>query len=133
MTDKIATLDDFRPQVEEFTLPSQAGSGKVVRLRRPDLVALINEDGEAPNALAAMVLNTAGPKKDTNDTETVRGLFALMDRICVAAFVEPQLTEQPEPEGDKVPVSWLSFADKEAVFTWSQGTMFRTGGSVPQE
>jgi len=127
---RIAGLDSFRPTAERVQLPSQAGTDEAVLLRRPDLVSLMaNGDGDVPDVLSNLILGmlqtTEGRQGKAQrveiTAENLPDVMRSLNVIALATFAEPRLTPASEPEGDAVPVHWLSFADKAWVFSWALG------------
>lgn len=121
----VAGPDSFRPDEEEVQLPSQQGTDRCVVLRRPDLIQLISGDGDVPDVLTNLVLsmlNGSGRKQQLEITrETLPQLMGSLNTVAMAAFVRPKLWLREEAEGEFVPASWISFADKAWVFAWALG------------
>lgn len=119
---------------EEVTLPS----GKVVRLRRPDLVDLLMGNGDIPDVLTNMIvdsINGGGRKEFEINKETLPQLIESINVIAKAVFVEPKLWNEiyaDEAQGI-IPIGWVSFADKTHVFAWAMGAQFQPAETFPAQ
>lgn len=100
-----------REQGEIVKLPSD----KVVRLRPLSLLGLIKR-GRIPDPLAALINEMiGGEKKVAADLNTFQSFGDLLDLVCVIAFVEPKIVENPEAD-DEISVEDVHFDDQLFVF-----------------
>lgn len=115
----IASPMDFEVQPEEFKLPS----GKTVLVRRPDLVSLISGEGDIPDVLTGLILaGLGGQRKEFELTrESVPEIMKSLNVITIAALVQPKAWDRDEPDEAHVPVAWIAFEDKAALFAWALG------------
>lgn len=121
----VLTAKDFNPAVE-VELPSMAGSGNVVLLRLPDLLALVDSDGDVADPLTNILLSSLNGKGGSGETkleytrENLPTFIAMLDRICMATFVSPKLT-LGEGDDEHVSVRHVSFNDKVFIMQWAMG------------
>lgn len=111
-------------QMEEHTLPS----GKVARLRKPDVFALATSDG-VPDFFTQQVL--AGlkgheaklPTAEEMGPEDLRQLGQLLDLFTRACFGEPVIVDKPEAEmGEhEIGIQHVEIMDKLYVYQWAMG------------
>jgi len=127
----IASAEDFAPKIEVVQLPSQIGTDKAVKLRKPDLIGLIGKNGSVPDLLSQYVTQEISGKKRKKSGgeieitgENFPQLMEMMDMICIAAFIEPKLAAIEEPDGRHIPAAWIDFNDKSFVFSWALGTEY---------
>src|ERR1041385_1524404 len=76
--------------LEEVMLPS----GKVIKARRPDLVDILAGDGDIPDVLTEIIMETinGGEKKELIlNKETLPQLLRSLNVITKACFVEPKI------------------------------------------
>lgn len=132
----VTPLNEWVPQPEEVTLPS----GKIAKLKRPDLVDLIAGDGEIPDLLSNLVISmTSGAGKTTElsmdklDRQQLKELLKSLNVIAIACFVEPKLCEGDTPLGDAIPVAWVKFEDKAHVMAWALGGRYEAAKSFPAQ
>lgn len=91
---KVISIEELKKQSSGsiVELPPFAEGEKVfVRLRRPSMLSLVKAK-KIPNSLitSANKMFSAGPASfDTQDEAMMDSIFAIMDVICEAAFVEP--------------------------------------------
>lgn len=105
------------------TLPS----GITVRLKKPDVLALIAEDGDIPDVLSGIALGgLATPQRPAQPFKAgdVRALFGLINPITRAAFVEPRIVDKAEDDlaDDEILLEHVQFNDKTFVLNWALGT-----------
>ncbi len=135
----IATPADFAPQAEEVQLPSQLGTESCVLLQRPDVIALIGGDGEAPDVLSNLVLSSLNGKAQAEkkgleiNRETLPQMLSTMRLIAKATFVQPKLWEKEESDQEHMPVKWLDFNDLSFVFAWALGAEYQPASSFPEK
>jgi len=97
-----------------------------VRLRRPDVLAMMLEDGSLPDSLSgriATVIDNTGAAQATQDNPQLTAadlakLKPLLDRVCVESFVEPRIGLALDIERKIIPLSAVSLVDRLAVFNW---------------
>lgn len=111
-------------------------SGITVRLRKPDVIALIAEDGSIPDVLSGIALGgLALPKRPEQQfkADDVRALFGLINPITRAAFVEPRIVDKDEAElaDDEILLEHVQFNDKTFVLTWALGADGKTASRFP--
>ena len=94
-------------------------SGKVARLRKPDLFTLVRA-GKIPNALAGKVTEMIKKQKADIADFDASELADLLDIVAKAAFVEPQVVDKPT-EDNQISPSDIDFTDKSFVFQYAQG------------
>jgi len=131
----IAGPDDFRPKHHEVQLPSQAGTGKAVLLRKPNIIDLIDQDGSVPDPLTEMMLSSISgrPQKEINlDAQRLPGLLKAVDRIAVACFVQPKLWYEDDGDDAHVPVAWVPLEDKMFVASWALGREYQPAAAFPE-
>ena len=138
---RIATAQDFDP-TEVVQLPSMIGTDIAVKLQQPDPFKLLlaSEDGNIPDFLTNIVVSALNETKtetvaDLNDPETIRGIFAMMDVVAIASFVEPQVVADKDWDGsdDIVPVSRIKPGDRAWVMNWALGVGFNSLESFPPQ
>ena len=125
---EVATLADFEPQVEWVQLPSQRGTKKAVQLQRPDIISLIDGEGDVPDVLTSIVLSQVNGKQKQDmaiDRETLPQLMKSLNVVAMAAFVHPKLTEQA--------LRGMNFEDKAFVFSWALGVEYVPAERFRQE
>lgn len=130
----VTPIHEWAPQAEEVTLPS----GKVARLKRPDLVAMITGDGDVPDLLSNLILdmtqNNMGARQEVViDKETLPQIMKSMDVIACACFVEPKVWQKDVAEGEYIPVQWIPFNDKATVMAWALGGQYQAAKTFPPE
>lgn len=108
---------------EDVELPS----GKVARLQKPDVLALIMSSGEIPDVLSNQLLaglQGAAPKEQVELTaENVGGLLEVVNTVTRAAFVLPRIVNKPaETMGeDEIGIEHVAFNDRVFVLKWAMG------------
>lgn len=108
---------------EDVELPS----GRVARLRKPDVLALIMESGEIPDVLSGQLLaglqGSAAPKQIEITAESVRDLMEVVNAVTRAAFVLPRIVDKPEAEmtDDEIGIEHVAFNDRVFVLKWAMG------------
>lgn len=126
MTDMVVTSGAAWRTTEIKTLPS----GKVARLRKPDVIDLIMGDGTIPDALTPIIMAGLKGEQVTDQIdwakltpEQIAGLFGLLNKVAAGAFVEPRIVDKPESEmGDgEIGIEHVEFNDKNFVFSWAMG------------
>lgn len=125
-------FDEWVQQTEIVTLPS----GRTAELRRPDLVNLIGEEGNVPNVLANLVLSgiqNGTTTIEVKDVETFREILKALNVIAKAAFVFPELSDDPECSAPFVHVGKVPMNDKGWVFAWALGAQYQPAASFRQE
>jgi hypothetical protein len=130
----VTPISEWEPQAEDVPLPS----GKVAKLKRPDLVDMIAGEGEIPDLLSNLVMNLTvnGKAKeitlDTMTNEQLKELMKSLNVIAIACFVEPRLWEGDEQRADgAIPVKWVAFNDKAAVMAWALGGKYQASATFP--
>lgn len=111
----IATASDF-DTTEIIQLPSQIGTDKAVKLRKPDVFELISGD-DAPDILTDLALRQidGGGKVDLVITkETLPQLLKTLNLIASAAWVEPEGVDPTQ----------LSINDRMFIFNWVLGAEY---------
>lgn len=122
----MATILDaksFNPAIE-VELPSMRGTGNVALLRKPDLYSLLDDSGEASDPLTNMLMSSLSGQVVVNTKFTPSDLIAMMgmlNRICVATFVSPKVTLDDEGDDTRLPVRFITLADKQFVMEWAMG------------
>lgn len=121
---KVASFADLVTE-EDITLPSQADSGVVVRLRKPNVIRLMHE-GNVVDFLSPLVEEWIKPnatQKAQDNIEVVLQLLKVVpdleprvNTIVAATMIEPKL----EPEQ----VEQLTARDRVAVLLWALGEEF---------
>lgn len=130
----VTPIQEWQPQVEDVTLPS----GKVVQLKRPDMVELINGDGDVPDLLSSLILdltqNNMGKRQEVTVTkDNLPQIMASMNVICKACFVVPQLWDNNTADETHIPIKWVAFNDKAFVMAWALGGQYEAARAFPQE
>lgn len=130
----VTPINEWQPAVEELTLPSK----KVIKARRPDLVAMIAEgEGDTPDLLSNMVMqmiSNPGSRSEVAITpETLPQIMSSLNVIAIAAFVEPRLWDKDEADDEHIPVGWVSFADKAFVMAWALGGQYEPAKTFPEK
>lgn len=120
MTYQIAGGEDFAPKTETVQLPSQAGTDKAVRLKKPDQVGLIENLPDVLSGIVAAGMKGQSTEFDLNK-ETVPDLMRALNVVAIECFVEPKLHAGDEMDAGRVPVKWIQFQDKVWVFNWALG------------
>lgn len=111
---------------EEWRTSQEAGqlvklpSGKVARLARPHLLALI-KTGQIPDPLSAQVMGLFNGKNPAEIQENINAedMLTLINTTVRVAFIEPKVADDPGP--DEISTNDIDFEDKMFVFWWSQG------------
>jgi hypothetical protein len=104
-----------RATTHELVLPS----GLRARLKRLELIDLVGR-GAIPDTLSPLVVQTMGDEKlatEGLDLDEMRQTVELINLVCMACFVEPQVT--PEPTEESIGVYDVPFADRSWVFHWA--------------
>lgn len=127
----VTPISEWEPQAEEVTLPS----GKVVKLKRPDLVSMISGEGDVPDVLSNMILSmvngSGGSKEIDINPETLPQIMSSLNVIAKACFVEPLLWDNPQRDETHIPVSWVTFGDKGFVMAWALGGQYEPVKTFP--
>ncbi len=124
----LTPLEAWDVQTEIVKLPS----GRVVELKRPDLVDLVSGKGDVPDVLADVVLGqmqSAGRKEFEINRETLPQIMQSLNVIARAVFVFPKLGD----EAGCIPLSAIPFNDKAWVFAWALGAQYEPARSFPVE
>lgn len=105
-------------------------SGKVARLRKPDVLALISENGEVPDGLSQFMF---GDSKDADMAEALPAMAPLLNRVTRAAFIEPRIVDEPSKD-DEISLEDVAMADKLFIFQWlMEGAAGQQAGTFPEE
>ena len=108
---------------EDVELPS----GKVARLQKPDVLALIMSSGDIPDVLSNQLLaglQGGAPKEQIELTaESVSGLLEVVNTVTRAAFVLPRIVNKPAEEmgEDEIGIEHVAFNDRVFVLKWAMG------------
>lgn len=124
----VTSFAEWADDSQEVTLPS----GKVVKLRRPDIIELIGEDGEAPDVLGNLVLSSISGKGsgvEINDLDKLRQVMQSVNTVCKAAFVYPKLWDNDAVEDPYIPIGRVPFNDRSFVFAWVLGVKYQAAQS----
>lgn len=125
---QITPFAEWADDSEDVQLPS----GKVVKLRRPDIIELIGEDGEAPDVLGTLVLSSISGKGagvEIDDLDKLRQVMQSVNTVCKAAFVYPKLWDDDVVEEPYIPVGRVPFNDRSFVFAWVLGVKYQAAQS----
>lgn len=101
----------------------QLPSGRVARLRRPALSALIAR-GNLPNPIAAKLhrfLSDAASERGTSDAEKLDRYRANIDvliEIAALAMVEPRLVLDREPQQEAGEIGALDMLDQDVIWIY---------------
>lgn len=110
----------------------QLPSGKVARLKKPDVLSLITVDGKIPDALGPVLLGASKGQEITAEftIESLSGLIPLLDKITKACFIEPRVVDNPGP--DELGTDDISTADKMWLFqSWAFGGAGQAAATFP--
>lgn len=114
----------------------QLPSGKVAKLRRPDALSLLLDDGRLPDALGPLIFgekNEGGVAAEIELTpETLTALVPILDKLAVACFVEPRVVENAQGDEVLIPAD-IAFNDKLFLFQWIFGEAGTLAGRFPVE
>lgn len=125
---EIAPIGDF-DTTEVLQLPSQEGSSKAVRLRRPDVLQLLIE-GNVPEPLTEQLLGAMNQQTANGKTKKHSELFTrdnlpqllrFANTVAIACFVEPPLTDEPDSSDTHLSVHHVPFGDKIWLINWALG------------
>jgi hypothetical protein len=119
----------WKPVTFEEVLPS----GKVARLKKPDIVGLVmsSDNGDVPDWLTGMVAREITGEhrdvemftgNDSEDRKRLAGLGTFMEKLVRLAFVEPRIapaSREPDYEAGEIAYSDLDSTDKMWVMNWS--------------
>jgi hypothetical protein len=100
-------------KTELLTLPS----GNVARVKDPDVISMISEDGEVPPIFLALAKGGKNAEKELGLAE-IADMMPLLNRVATAALLEPRIAEQPQGEGE-IALSDLTTVDKFGIFHWT--------------
>jgi len=120
---KVTSAKDWK-KVNKVGQLVELPSGRVAKLVRPHLLALIKE-GVIPDAISAQVSEmftkkvTSISKAIQTNTMSNEDGEILANILCKAAFVEPKISDNPGP--DELSVDDIDPEDKIFVTWWSQG------------
>ena len=116
-------IDWRKPREEGFLLALP--SGNTVRIRSVALDVLLRQ-GKVPDLLTPFIAKTIYDGVDTkqldemlsieNLAEQSDEMLALIDAICVAAFLEPRIVDDPQAE-DEISIEDVELADRGTVFS----------------
>lgn len=121
---QITPFAEWADDSQEVTLPS----GRVVKLRRPDIIELIGENGEAPDVLGNLVLSSISGKGagvEIDDLDKLRQVMQSVNTVCKAAFVYPKLWDNDAVEDPYIPIGRVAFNDRSFVFAWVLGVKYQ--------
>lgn len=121
----------WKKQVEMVTLPS----GNVAALKKPSVLNMLMTDGDIPEAFARQISDSISGNsrnaKPTNEVVVKQNelpqLIQFADRVCVAAFINPCIVQEREPDYDngEIALDDVNTEDRLFVMAWSMG---ETGG-----
>jgi hypothetical protein len=123
---KVATSFAALIAEADFTLPSQADSGVLVRLRKPNVIQLFHE-GNVVDLLSPLVEGWIQGKSKTAKAQHEAEL--VLDLLKAVPELEPRLNTvvaatMIEPRGNAEEVAGLSIRDRVAVLLWALGEEF---------
>lgn len=126
----ITPVSDWK-QGEVVQLPS----GKVARLRKPDVINLILADGHIPDAFMPILFGKdakPGQPADVEMTpELLQDILPTMNTIIKACFVEPRIVDTPDDT--TLGVNDVAWADKLWVFQWVFGGQGQAAATFPSQ
>lgn len=132
----VTPIQEWEPQVEDVTLPS----GKSVKAKRPDLVAMISDDGDVPDLLSNLIVSllTGSGGKTTFDLATMtpdqlKEMVKSANVIAKACFVEPQLWDNAQRDETHIPLAWVSLNDKAFIMGWALGGQYQPAKTFPAQ
>lgn len=102
----------------------QLPSGLVAELKKPSVVSLALRGGRLPESLSAIVFDSLNGRKRKDDTDgwqpqNMGEVADLMDVICVGAFVNPKIVENPDYEQGQIAIEDVDEQDKMWVLNWA--------------
>ena len=114
----------------------QLPSGKVAKLKKPDVLDLIMQDGKVPDALAPLIFSN--PNADLSKLgqveltpEVLTALIPTLNRMVKACFMEPRVADNPGE--DEISVGDVDFKDKLYLFQWALGGEGQAATTFPQK
>lgn len=131
MTLQVTPISQWK-QGEVVQLPS----GFVARLKRPDVIELILDDGKVPDVLMPLIFGQqVKPGRQPNTEEITPEMLELLvptlKKMTKACFVEPRISDTPDE--NSIGVEDVPFADKLWVFQWAIGGQGQTAATFPQK
>lgn len=119
---------------EDVELPS----GKVARLQKPDVLALIMSSGEIPDVLSGQLLaglqGGAAPKEPAEITaDSLSDLLEVVNTVTKAAFVLPRIVDKPadQMDEDEIGIEHVAFNDRVFVLKWAMGDSIAAASRFP--
>lgn len=133
MGELIVTSPSQWKQGEVVQLPS----GCVARLKRPDVIDLIMDNGKVPDVLMPLIFGNKGvkqgrqPNADEITPDMLEMLLPTLRKMVKACFVEPRVMD--EPDDNSIGVDDVAFADKLWVFQWAIGGQAQVAAGFPKQ
>lgn len=108
-------------------------SGNVARLRAPDVLGLVMENGAIPDVLAKLISAHIDPGAQPQvgySAKDLGELASVLTTVCKACFVEPRMSEVESDDSIR-PVD-VSLNDKMFVMTWAMGAQAAAVRTFPR-
>lgn len=113
---------------EEVALTLSKGE---VTVRKPNVLALVlnDKEGQVPDSLSRMVLDSFDPTKRSKKKEPWKmersdmpKMSAFIDLVVRASLVDPVIKDNPVYENGEIHIDDLDLADKIKIFEWAMPT-----------
>lgn len=113
----------------------QLPSGKVARLKKPDVINLILANGRIPDVFMPILFGKDARQGQSADIELtpelLQDMLPMMNTIIQVCFVEPRIVDNPDE--NTLGVNDVAWADKLWVFQWVFGGQGHAAATFPRQ
>lgn len=114
-------------------------SGKIARLKKPDILSMVMEDGKIPDALTPLIFGKESQtaiKQGRNPEieltpEVIVSLTPVLNKLAKGCFVEPRVVDKPGD--DEIAPLDVEFNDKLFLFQWVFGEQGQAASRFPAQ